>query len=528
MLAGCGGGGGSAPSPAAPARTGLGTANVTVRVDVPLTGTASLRRPAYVSPATQSLAVAVLTTPGNALAGTFSVNVTPASTACQTVTVNGVPTLTCTLSVPLSLPASGTYELATTTYDQAQTQQCSPSGTPLCTGHILSASLMAATLQVNATNVVSIALGGLANGFTVTPVTTGFVQGNVTGLHIYGPQAQTLVVTPLDADGYTIVGAGAPMVALSSSSPSALVTTTSPGVFAIAATTSGGVVTPGTVPLTLAATPVDSPASPFSLSVPLTISHTALFVSDGGNVSFFLDGNTTANGTLMTMSGPRGIAVDANGTVYVSNHGNNTVSECPAPSYATSCTAPIVGVSAPEGAAIDASGNLWVSASGNSTAVEYLAGQTTPNLTLPTSMPTERGISLDASGNLWVADQTNFVDGFSPPITNLSSVSASLTSGLSTTIGIANDATGNLWVANSTGLVDEFAVPIATGNTPTTPASLSDYTDVAIDAGGTLWASNNVGSFVEECPPPIGVAACSSITTGTPLWLAVNPAAIDP
>ncbi len=179
-LAGCGGGA-STPPASAIARSGPGTANVTLRIDVPLTGTASTRRPAYVSPATQSLAILVETSPGGQQVGTFSVNVTPSSTACQTVTVNGTPTLTCSLAVPLSLPASGTYELATTTYDQPQTQQCSPGGSPRCAGNVLSAALLTATLQVNAANTIAIALGGLASSFTVTPVANGFVSGSVAG-----------------------------------------------------------------------------------------------------------------------------------------------------------------------------------------------------------------------------------------------------------------------------------------------------------------------------------------------------------
>src|ERR1700735_5576288 len=94
ILAGCGGGGGSAPAPAVTNGT-VGTTALTVRIDVPLTGTASNRRPAYVSPATQSLAIAI--SGSGAPLATFSANVTPSSPSCQTVTVNAMTALTCTL-----------------------------------------------------------------------------------------------------------------------------------------------------------------------------------------------------------------------------------------------------------------------------------------------------------------------------------------------------------------------------------------------------------------------------------------------
>jgi sugar lactone lactonase YvrE len=535
FLTGCGGGGGSG-APAASPGAARGTTAVTVRIDVPLTGAASTRRPAYVSPATQSLAIAVETSGGQTI-GTFSVNITPASTACQTVTVAGTATLTCSLSVSLALPASGTYTLATATFDQPQTQPCSPAGTPRCAGNVLSAALISATLQLNTANVVSIALGGLAAGFTVAPVANGFVQGNVTGLHVWGPQAQTLIVGALDADGYTIVGSGAPAIALSAASPSVQITTAAPGTFTIAATVSNSpaVVTPGTVPLTLVATPVGSPAQPYSQTVPLTISHTTVFVSDIANVLVFFDGNTTSSVTLAMTNNPRGVAVDANGNVYVANHGNGTVSECTAAgNYAPAgCTVPIAGLGGPEGVAIDGTGNLWEGDSGSGNIIEFMAGSFSQVVAVPSGFGLLRGVAVDSNGNLWASDQaTSHVEGFAPPFTISSTPFATLTNGITTPIGLSADGSGNLWVTSSgANTALQFTPPIVTGNMPavTLATGVSNDQGVAVDATGTVWIANvGGGGTVLECPPPAGTIACTSFAVPNALWIAAYPAAFNP
>jgi streptogramin lyase len=213
-------------------------------------------------------------------------------------------------------------------------------------------------------------------------------------------------VQALDADGYTIVGSGAPAIAVNAASPTVQVTAAAPGTFAIAATVSGGVVTPGTIPLTLVATPVGSPALPFLDNVALTISHTAVFVSATTNVFVYLDGNTTSPVTLTMTNNPRGVAVDATGNAYVANHGNNTISECTAAGNYATCTVPInAGLNGPEGVAIDGAGNLWEGDSVGGNINEFLAGALSLGVVIPSGFGTLRGVAVDTNGNLWASDQ---------------------------------------------------------------------------------------------------------------------------
>ncbi|HEV8021823.1 MAG TPA: hypothetical protein VGP41_11195 [Candidatus Lustribacter sp.] len=538
-LAGCGGGGGAAAPVPGPSGGGRGTAALTLRIDVPLTGTASQRRPAYVSPSTQSLAIAVFA-PGQSLTtpplAAFSVNVTPSSPSCQTV----ASALTCSIQVPLTLPAGGTYTLATATYDHTQAQSCAPNGTPACAGNVLSAALTTAALQVNATNVVSMVLGGLANGFTVTPAANGFFKGSVAGLSLWGSQAQSLVVSALDADGNTIVGAGAPTIALSTASPNVAITTSTPGQFALQATMSGGpptTVTPGTINLTAVATPVGSPAGAFTQTIPLTIAHTAVFVSSvpSGNALVFLDGNTTQSLMLATTNQARGVTVDVNGNVYVANHGNNTISECTAASNYATCTVPIsVGLNGPEGLAIDGAGNLWEGDSVGGNINEFAAGTLTQVLAIPSGFGTLRGVAIDTNGNLWASDQgSGHVEGFPPPLTALSTPTVTLTSGIATPIQLAADGSGNLWVTSAgANTALQFTPPIASGDMPAVTLSnavINNDQGVAVDATGVVWiASNGLGGSVSRCPPPAGTVACTSFVVAGALWIAAYPAAFNP
>ena len=441
--------------------------------------------------------------------------------------------LTCAVDVPLALPASGTYTLATTTYDRAQTQPCSPNGTPACVGNLLSAALTTAALQVNATNVVSFVLGGLATGFTVTPVANGFFKGNVAGLTVWGSQAQSLIVAPLDADGNTIVGAGAPTVAVSSVSPNVAITSSAPGMFALQPTVTGGIVTPGTIALTIVATPSGSPATPFSQTVPLTIAHTAVLVSNIANVLVFFDGHTTSSLTLTTTNNPRGVAVDANGNAYIANHGNNTISECTAASNYATCTVPIAaGLGGPEGVAFDAAGNLWEGDSGSGNLIEFQAGTLTQILAIPSGFGLLRGVAVDTAGNLWASDQaTSHVEGFPPPLTALSTAFATLSSGITTPIQLAADGSANLWVTSAgANTVLQFTPPIGTLSVPSTTLStgVSNAQGVAVDATGVVWIANQGSGTVLSCPPPAGTVACTSFSVPSALWIAVYPASFNP
>ena len=145
-----------------------------------------------------------------------------------------------------------------------------------------------------------------------------------------------------------------------------------------------------------------------------------------------------------------------NGTVYVGNHGGNNVSECTAASAYATCATPIAGLNGPEGVAIDGAGNLWVAARGSGNIIEYLAGQTTPAVTIPAGFGLLRGVTVDTNGNLWASDQaSSHVEGYAP-----------------LSIEVGADGSGDLWVASSgNSTVLQFAPPIGSASMPSTTLS---------------------------------------------------------
>src|SRR5206468_413535 len=147
----------------------------------------------------------------------------------------------------------------------------------------------------------------------------------------------------------------------------------------------------------------------------------------GNEVPGYVDGT----GTSAQFSFPRGIAIDANGNLFVADEGNNDIRKItPAgvvTTFAGSATAAgnidgtgtLAQFNAPRGIAIDANGNLFVvdalnhairkitpagvvttfagngfhgSANGTGTSAQFFS-------------PT--GITIDANGNLFVADYNN-------------------------------------------------------------------------------------------------------------------------
>jgi sugar lactone lactonase YvrE len=189
--------------------------------------------------------------------------------------------------------------------------------------------------------------------------------------------------------------------------------------------------------------------------------------------------------SLTVTSGARefleGMAVDAGGSVWVTNNTASTIVEFTpsqfgvqvSPTPAVTLSATSGSLSGPAGLAFDANGNLWVANANSNTVVEFAAsqlaasGSPTPTVRLGAANGSLNGpfcLAFDASGNLWVTN-TNAstaveftasqlaASGSPTPAVTLSATNGSLSS----PSGLAFDASGDLWVANAiSGTVVEF------------------------------------------------------------------------
>jgi len=201
---------------------------------------------------------------------------------------------------------------------------------------------------------------------------------------------------------------------------------------------------------------------------------------------------------------PYGIAVDGSGNVYIADNGHNrVVKETPSGNSYTQTVVTTTALSYPTGVAADASGDLYIADTGHGRIlIERPSGGSyiETALTYASNFAQITGIAVDSSGNIYVSDIDNnavyketFVDGSYTP-------STIPTSGLSYPYDIAVDASGNLYISDFTNK----RIVLETNNSgsytqsvePT--AALGGPLGIAIGAGGTLFIADTFGQTIQE------------------------------
>jgi sugar lactone lactonase YvrE len=549
LLTGCGGG--SSTLPSSTLASSPHASIITLRIDQPAASSSSFRRrPQYVSPATESL-VYVITGPGSAgtVIGSGYVNLTPGSTYCTSS--GALQPLTCTTQFALPFPSTGNYTFNVATYDAQQTAQCTPgtTGATACAGNLLSDQDVAQTLTLGTNNVLTLVLGGVATSISLGPLTPGYIKGDAHGLTLWGATAEKVTVEPLDADGNPIVGLGAPSIAVTSSAATLKVTTaptaSAPNLFALQAKTSGtpAAVTPGVVNVSVALTaPASGGGNAATFTVPVTIAHSIVYVATEqatSTVYGFYDGNTNGTKPNITITNdvgdPFGVAVDANGALYVSDSDLSYISVYPSGSTTQSYVLNNA-VNSPQGVAVDQGGNLYVANNGANNVTEYAQGARTGAPFATFSVTAPYGLAVDGSGNLYVGSQNaahtayqiamfpaGSPDGASPSFV--------ITSGVNYPSQLAFDGSGNLYVADTTKVEEYFAPLSASSTVGNTITTLATPYGVAVDAAGTIYACNDSspGSVDLFAPGSTGAATpTAQISIKYAAALAVVPAAVQP
>ncbi len=560
LLAGCGGGASSGGLGATIPKQSSGTAgSVRFAVTVPQKTTASGRSPAYVSPSTQSMTIAVMQGTTSVLSQT--VGLTSNSTGCT----SSAASTTCTLDLTLN---AGSYTASITTYDGTNG-----------TGNALS------TAQ-------SVAFTVTANQSTLVPLT---LSGIPTAIKVLSAGTNAVDVLAQDADGNFIIGAGAPTFAVSASSGPAVGTVTQPTAshpnlvsfaqaspivngtetFSISASYPAGesnactqtgavcalasaVTAIGSAPMAMFANhlgnvilgytlPLTSTTQSPAVSVPLA---SASLLAEDASGNLFASSGGTNPATVLEISPPYiaatvtntlggnmtgQVAVSPNGDLMLTNGsgmGGGWLYEPPYTAPPIVSTDGFVGGST--GVAFDASGNV------------YFGGATMPTVTMIAppynSAPMPVGtsgvpIELTVSGNTLLVGESTNVDIFSLPLSGSSTPSATLTSGVDAAYGTVLDASGNLWIANfqggtsGNGSIEEFTKPFITGESPTVTINLpvggtsTSYNPwgIAFDPAGNLYVTTTSGGStaggVLEFSPPFS-------NTSTPT-MAIETATID-
>jgi hypothetical protein len=504
-------------------------------------------KPAYISASTQGMTVSI--------AGPTHVNdvvgLLPSSGGCS----SSLTSTTCTLTIPGLLPcvsAGSCYTATISTYDAIS---CAPGCTiPPGANELSAAQAVAFRVVSGENNVENLTLGGIPASLSVTPWKPGYLQGDAHALTLYGPGAQKLIVEALDADGNAIVGPGAPAISAHSNTTALLITNpmaSAPNLVTLQPATGGSppVVLAGAAQLQLDAVPdAQSGAATIRRTIPVTIAHAALYVASNNSVNVFYDGNTgTPNVTITSaaFSYVAGIAIDANGTLYVANASGNSIAGFAAGTSGSATPNLTIagagtGLDEPFGIAVTPSGTLYVANEEAPAVTEYPAssnGNAAPAITIsggPTGLNGPTGIALDGSGTAYVTNQpvnsiTEYAANFSGDALPTAFIFGAA-SGLNGPSAAAVDGNGTLYVANAlTPSVTEYAAG-ASGNVAPIATLASDDMNgpngLAIGADGALYVSNETSQAITEYASDGAGPVEHIFLTFVPTAIAVVPAAV--
>ncbi len=218
------------------------------------------------------------------------------------------------------------------------------------------------------------------------------------------------------------------------------------------------------------------------------------------------------------INGTNNLAIDADGSVWISNYSNALAKLSPlgapiSPSggYTDS------SLNGPYGLAIDSAGNVWtVNSSGSGgTLTEFSAGgQFLRTATYPHFA---YDLAIDPTGNLWVP---NYSSTSNANVAKLSSTGMAIntltTGGLDQPLGVAIDGTGSVWVGNANASTVTKYLSNGTAD-PSSPFSIGSTAAIslAIDSNGDVWTLNQDSSLT-------AITSAGATLSGSPYNTGVN------
>ena len=176
----------------------------------------------------------------------------------------------------------------------------------------------------------------------------------------------------------------------------------------------------------------------------LTIAGETLTVTQAAGSGYVAAGTVPLVST--GLNNPEGVAVDAEGNVYIADTGDNAVKEWNAATQTVS-TLVSSGLSSPQGVAVDISGNVYIADTGDNAIKEWNAATQTVITLVSTGLSSPQGVAVDGAGNVYIADTgDNAIKEWNAATQTVITI---VSSGLNSPEGVAVDAANNVYIADT-------------------------------------------------------------------------------